>query len=138
MKYLFITSLPFSNDKNKLANIIIIAPAIFIGTGCSFKKMKLNMIKNTVDSCFNILNVDGSRPYLASVFNLSVAAYIIVTINNVMYIFISVGKVNLKNGMNNIAQSAVPSSNKMVRQFAFFIVLFVFLNTLANITADIR
>ena len=53
---------------------IIIEPVIFFITTSSLNKIIPNTIINTVDNCFIMLNADGSRPYLASIFSLSVNA----------------------------------------------------------------
>ena len=83
MKYLFILIFPLSNASNIFATIMIIEPNIFLNTIFSLRNINPNIIKNTVDNCFSILNTEGSNPYLASIFNLSVNAYIIITINNI-------------------------------------------------------
>lgn len=57
-----------------LAKIIIIAPKTFLNANGSFKKINPNITRKTLDSCFNIENVEGLSPYLASVLSLSVTA----------------------------------------------------------------
>ena len=56
---------------NILLNIISVAPSIFFNTNGSLKNINPQVITNTVDTCFNIVNVDTSSPLLAVVFNLS-------------------------------------------------------------------
>ena len=74
IKYLLILNLLLSNASIKLPKMIISAPIILVSTKSSFRNINPNIIKNTVDNCFNMLKVEGSRPYLASIFSLSVAA----------------------------------------------------------------
>lgn len=79
IKYLLNFNFPLSNAKSILAKIIISEPITFLATTSSFKKINSRMIRNTVESCFYMLNTDGSSPYLASILSLSVIAYIITT-----------------------------------------------------------
>lgn len=79
IKYLLNFNFPLSNAKSILAKIIISEPITFLATTSSFKKINSRMIRNTVESCFYMLNTDGSSPYFASILSLSVIAYIITT-----------------------------------------------------------
>ena len=91
------------------------APIIFFITICSFKNIILKITKNTVDNCFNILKLDGLRPYLASILSLSVNAYITVTIKSIIYVCISVGNLNEKKTDKIKAKQAVKNSSKTVK-----------------------
>ncbi len=63
IKYLFKQILPLlSNARKMFDRTIKHAPMTFFNTNGSFKKRKPKIIRNTVDSCFSILNVDGARP----------------------------------------------------------------------------
>ena len=75
IKYLLNSNLPdLFRDNRKFDAIIKIIPKILLITKSSLRNINPNITKNTVDNCFNILKVEGSRPYLASIFNLSVTA----------------------------------------------------------------
>ena len=75
IKYLLSSAFPFLFVDNRIfARNMIIIPMILVKMIFSFRNTKPNITKKTVDSCLSILNVEGARPYLASMFNLSVAA----------------------------------------------------------------
>ena len=74
IKYLLKESLPLFIHNKILASIIIIPPITFLITNFSFKKIKPNITRKTLESCLSIEKVDGLSPYLASIFNLSVNA----------------------------------------------------------------
>ena len=75
IKYLLSSSFPLLFVDNRIfARSIIIIPMILGKMIFSFRNTKPNITKKTVDSCLSILNVEGAKPYLASMFNLSVAA----------------------------------------------------------------
>ena len=75
IKYLLKTIFPSLLTASIILDVImIIVPRILLKIIFSFKKIKLKIIRKTVDSCFSILKLEGSKPYLASMFSLSVAA----------------------------------------------------------------
>ena len=75
IKYLFNSNFPdLLIDSKIFETIISNIPNIFLKIKASFKNTNPNITKKTVDNCFNILKVEGSRPYLALIFNLSVIA----------------------------------------------------------------
>ena len=75
IKYLLSSSFPLLFVDNRIfARSMRIIPTTLVKIIFSFKNTKPNITKNTVDNCLSILNVEGARPYLASMFNLSVAA----------------------------------------------------------------
>lgn len=75
IKYLLSSSFPLLFVDNRIfARSMRIIPTTLVKMIFSFKNTKPNITKNTVDNCLSILNVEGARPYLASMFNLSVAA----------------------------------------------------------------
>ena len=75
IKYLLSSSFPLLFVDNRIFAISMrIIPTILVKIIFSFKNTKPNITKNTVDNCLSILNVEGAKPYLASMFNLSVAA----------------------------------------------------------------
>ena len=96
-------------------------PSSLLNTNSSFKSVKPNIIIKTVDNCFNILNVEGSNPYLASMFNLSVTAYINTTIKSVNNTLVLISNFISKTGIISNEKIPVNSSNKIVKEPAFFI-----------------
>ena len=75
IKYLLSSSFPLLFVDNRIfARSMRIIPTTLVKIIFSFKNTKPNITRNTVDNCLSILNVEGARPYLASMFNLSVAA----------------------------------------------------------------
>ena len=75
IKYLLSSSFPLLFVDNRIfARSMRIIPMILVKMIFSFRNTKPNITKKTVDSCLSILNVEGAKPYLASMFNLSVAA----------------------------------------------------------------
>lgn len=139
IKYLLNSNLPSLLTANiTLDTTIIIAPNIFLNANCSLKNTNPKITKNTVDNCLSILKLEGLNPYLASIFNLSVTAYIIVTTNKVIYTLISLGNVYLKKIDITIANKPVNSSNNTVNADAFFIVLFTFLKPCEKINAKTK
>lgn len=75
IKYLLSSSFPLLFVDNRIfARSMRIIPTTLVKKIFSFKNTKPNITRNTVDNCLSILNVEGARPYLASMFNLSVAA----------------------------------------------------------------
>ena len=117
-----IKSLPKFHRTNKnYSSMINNVPSSLLNTNSSFKSVKPNIIIKTVDNCFNILNVEGSNPYLASMFNLSVTAYINTTIKSVNNTLVLISNFISKTGIISNEKTPVNSSNKIVKEPAFFI-----------------
>ena len=74
IKYLLKEIFPLFMPNKILASIIITPPIIFFITNFSFKKIKPNITRKTLESCLSIEKVDGLSPYLASILSLSVNA----------------------------------------------------------------